>query len=240
MAITSASLTQFSDAANGTSYATSSISPSADKLILVNVAAAAENSGGNVIPTLSGNGLTWVQIATTTSEGTYLRNTLFRAMGASPSSGALTADFGVDNQSGCMIDVHEFSGIDTSGANGSGAIVQSVTNTNGAASSLTVTLAAFGDAGNATYGCFHRARDGTQEGQTEGSGFTELTDQWLNWVATFNQGQHVIFRDDNDTTVDSSTSTSYTISGIAVEIKAAAVGVIIPVFINHYKNQGMQ
>ena len=122
-------LTSFQDSTDATSYATASITPTANYLVLASVTSS--KSGTPDTPTLSGNSLTWVQynqIAYDTS-GTQRTTTFFRAMGASPSAGALTADFGGATQTACVIVVDQFSGVDTSGTNGSGAIVQSVTGT---------------------------------------------------------------------------------------------------------------
>ena len=224
MAITRAALTNGTSDADTTSYNTASISPGGDKLLLCAVAQSAYDSGNNDQPTLSGNGLTWVAIGSIVGAGgwsTYSRITLFRAMGASPSSGAVTISF-TNQQDSVLWDIQEFDGVDTSGTNGSGAIVQNATNS-GTAASLTVTLSAFGDSANATYGCFERVRDGTVQGQSPGTGFTELTDISLNFYTTYNMMLHVEWRNDNDTTVDSSTSSAWeSTTGIAVEIKAGA------------------
>jgi len=58
------------------------------------------------------------------------------------------------------------------------------------------------------------------EDQTEGSGFTELVDAWDDG-GTYANSLHTMWRNDADTTVDSSTTGSWDISGIAIEIKKA-------------------
>ena len=217
-AITQALLTSGGTTVDATSFATASITPSANKLVLAAVFAA--KTGGSVTPTLSGNGLTWVQVGTdTVSTGVY-RTTVFRAMGASPSAGAVTIDFGADTQVRCGWIISEFTNINTSGTNGSGAIVQSVTNTTTTGNSLIVTLAAFGDANNATFGGFGIVSD-TPTTVTPGTGFTEIAE--LN-IGADDQFIQTEWRNNNDTTVDASwdgVGGTPGAIGIAVEIKNA-------------------
>jgi hypothetical protein len=67
----------------------------------------------------------------------------------------------------------EFSGADTSGTNGSGAIVQSVVNNLNSTTSLTLPMAAFGNSANRPAAFFsHRV----QEATTEELNYTELDD----------------------------------------------------------------
>src|SRR5438445_7178536 len=71
---------------------TQSIAPGPNQLILAWVASTATPNPG--FPTLSGNGLTWVGAATAVGN----RIALFRAMGASPTAGPVTIDFGSSTQ----------------------------------------------------------------------------------------------------------------------------------------------
>ena len=220
MAITVALLTSGSSATDDTAYLTDSILPTANRLIIAAAASRVSTSPPEIC-TLSGTGLTWVEAGTVTGTGASTRRiTLFRSMGAAPSSGALTIDFAGNTQIGCAWSVVEFAGIDTSGTNGSGAVVQTATNNVAAATSLTVTLAAFSSADNATYGSFFC---GTNEDQTVGTGFSELHDLgttaeplrvFTEWLAG------------NDTTVDESSATSTGRGGVAIEIKAAAAAAV--------------
>src|SRR5260221_1561104 len=81
---------------------TASISPAGNKLILVSVGNMV-NSGTVNIPTVSGDGLTFVQINTQRGQSNTWCTTIFRAMVASPSSGALTIDFAGQSQAGGII-----------------------------------------------------------------------------------------------------------------------------------------
>lgn len=219
MAISATNLTTTGSGTDAASYTTDTVSPGSNRLVLLwvySIAASAPN-----VPTVSGNGLTWQQIDSQIDTNNLRRGTLFRAMGASPSSGIVTIDFGGQTQAGAAWSVAEFDGVDTSGSNGSGAIVQSAkTASVGTSTSLTVTLSAFSSVSNATFGAFGIPLN-TAGLPDPGSGFTELgqrnqsspnlaiVTEWLNGT---------------DTTVDStSAAASVPWVGIAVEIKLAPV-----------------
>lgn len=153
-AITETDLTAGADTTDQDTYITASITPSANKLQLISI----ENAKSTLdAPSVAGCNLTWVAIANVSYNqivGPSKTITILRAMGASPTTGTLTITFGGVLQNGCLWSVAEFDGIDTSGTNGSGAIVQSATNRSDAAASLTATLAAFGAPYNVAYGAF--------------------------------------------------------------------------------------
>lgn len=200
-----------------TSYTTSSgtFTTNALQLLLVGsqVAAGTVNT-----PTVTGGGLTWEVVATALTSN-QRRATLFRAMGTG-SSGALTIDFAGQSQVRAGWSWSEATDVDTSGTNGSGAIVQSATGVvdGTTTTGVTVTLGAFSSANNATYGCirFGTITAGTL---TAGSGFTEIA-QAASTVKY--QSQYVLA---NDTTVDWTWPSELTFSqAIAAEIKAASSG----------------
>lgn len=203
--------TAFSSTSNVASYATASWTPVAGRLYLV----AVSNSDANdaIVPTLSGNGQTWTQVSTQQLTALTRRITVFRCLAASPSAGALTADFAGDAQSGCMIHISEWSGIDTGGTNGSGAIVQAVAAQWASAAPL-VTLAAFSSANNGTYGSF---QTGNETVTLPGVGFTQLS---IGTYATPTSNLYTEWRADNDTSVDAVCQNNNGV-GIAIEIKAA-------------------
>src|SRR3990167_10083775 len=212
MAVTATHLTTAVSDTDATSYTTASISPAANNLVLVAVYSH-DASAPTATPTLTGAGLTWVQVGTLTTTGdSQARLTLFRTLSASPGSGALTIDFGGETQNRCMWSISSFGNVDTSGANGAGAVVQSATNTASSVTTLTVTLSAFGNTNNATYGCLGQ-NAGTQA-ITAGTGFTELGEA--------NSGEfeaiETEWRVDNDTSVNWTTSEN-NLAGIAVEIR---------------------
>ena len=176
MAVAATNLTTDGNNADQTSYATASITPTADTLVLAwfvsSIAAGTPN-----LPTASGNGLTWVHVATRI-HGTR-RMTLFRAMGSSPSTGAITFDLASQTADGAQWSVAEFSGINTGGTNGSGAISHKAVNSSSGATTLTATLSSFADTDDATAGAFFHAANETT---TLGSGFSE--------IGTVNQATH--------------------------------------------------
>lgn len=160
--------------------------------------------------------MTWAQVATraATAAGDKPRITLFRALASAPGSGALTVDFGGTTQLHCAWSVVEFDGVDTTGTNGAGAIVQSL-GADGSSTSAIVTLAAFAAVENATYGAVASRQGAT--GLTAGTGFTLIHDE-----RATGESLHVgtEWRADNDTTVDFTTAdTPWAIIG--VEIKAS-------------------
>ncbi|MBI2011079.1 MAG: IPT/TIG domain-containing protein [Candidatus Colwellbacteria bacterium] len=208
-AVTVTGLTSAYDGVNRTSYSTASITPSANKLILVSLV----TRGGTVNPTVSGNGLTWDTVKIE-GEGLNMALWVFRSMGASPSTGSITFNFGAETQSAAAWSVDEFSNMDTGGTNGSGAIVQSVGNTV-TGTSITVTLAAFSDVNNATFGAVVHNRN---EAHTQGDGFTKVSDVS---GASPDQALMAEFKGTNDTSVDASWVTSGSARGIGIEIKAA-------------------
>lgn len=201
---------------SASSHTTASITPSANALVLVFVCTTTSTSN---VPSLSGNGLTWVAHYGPVNYSGDGTQTVFRAMGASPSSGAVTISHTV--ASNCRWIIVEFTGVNTSGTNGSGAIQQSTANSNYGGTSVTVTLGAFSSADNATCGGFWANRNTTPTG---GSGFAILGSQQAN-----NRRLAHEYKLANDTTVDMSYSNSGNQHGWAAEIKVAAAADPVPV-----------
>lgn len=224
--VTAVNLTSGSTGASTSTVTTASVSPSANKLQLLAVNSRNFTGSAPPAPTVTGCGLTWVQVTNIqydTGPTSLKRVTLFRAMGASPTTGTLSIDFAGDSQTDVCWSLDEFTGMDTSGTNGSGAIVQTVTakDETGSATSITATLAAFASASNATYGAFAHVAPTNGQTASAGSGFTALAspvDTTIGLIAEF--------KTTNDTTVDGSISgVSYELGMIAVEIAAASSGV---------------
>ncbi|KXK09251.1 MAG: hypothetical protein UZ22_OP11002001129 [Microgenomates bacterium OLB23] len=197
---------------SATSFNTASISPGSNKLILLAVASRVSGAGNNV-PTATGNGLTWEVVESAKDSLSWNMVTILRAMGSSPTSGAVTIDFAGQTQINAIWSITEFDGVDTSGTNGSGAIVQDAENSGASVTSLTVTLGAFSAGANATYGAFVSE---VNQNTTFGSGFTEIHETNI----TDNTGQ-TQWKNSNDTTVDWSWTSNARVAGIGVEIKAS-------------------
>lgn len=218
MAISGSNLAKEYFATDATSFTTTaSITPSANALVLCYIDST-EGVAPSTTPTVSGNGLTWVLVNNRIQGGGH--DFVFRAMGASPSSGQVTVDFGATTKTSCTVIVDQFTGVDTSGTNGSGAVVQSAVNSAATGTSLTVTLAAFGDStNNVAYGGHAHAAN---EAVNVGTGFTELGEAT---GASPNRGTQTEWKIGEDTSVDASWTSSAANLGIALEIKAASAAV---------------
>lgn len=123
---------------SATSWSTSgTFSPVVNRLYLAGVADIV-GGGSPPTPNIAGCGLTWQQIATI-SVGVF-RVTFFRAMKPSGlTSGALTISFGTLTSDSSII-VDEIAGVDTSGTDGSGAVVQFVPGSGASAHKATVNI----------------------------------------------------------------------------------------------------
>lgn len=203
-------------------YASGSISPAANQLIL----AAfwwAQTGVGTVSAT--GNGLTWV--AVDSNAGGTRKMQLFRAMGSSPTPGAVT--FTVTGGSGTPSrgawSIIEVAQVDTTGTNGSVAQVQNGNNGSNSATTTTVNLAAFSNPNNITIG-FLGADNGNTI--TPGSGFTQIA-QANNGAEGFSIQSQVQYA--NDTTVDWTISPAADIRATAVEVKVIPQGGILAEFV---------
>lgn len=219
------SLENHTDSA-GTGFTTASYTPTANALILLGINCRNSSSTEPTISSVSGNGLTWVSVGSVyydNSSGSRKKLFLYRAMGSSPSAGAITVSFGQTNSHYTWV-VDQVTGVDTGGTNGSGAVVQSATNSEigGNGGVLTVTLAAFASANNGTYGVFG---DDSEQAATIGSGFTELGRMDSTSSEPFIHGLISEYKTTNDTSVDMTFAAVVGAStgGIAIEIKQAEV-----------------
>jgi hypothetical protein len=169
-------LTVGTNIVNTTIYTTASIAPAPNALVTVVVLG--HRTYGAVSPTLSGGGMSsWTQVASVDFDtfGVPLRRlTIFRAMSASPGSGPITITFS-GNVSNTQWIVSQWTGVETSGVNGAGAIVQTGSAAADAVNGLTTTLAAFGNANNVAYGVF--GINSNVLAITPGAGFTEIAEQ---------------------------------------------------------------
>lgn len=93
-------------------------SPGANELCLIAVAQRNESLSLSI----AGNGLTWVEILNLDNAQGQCGISVFRAMGASPSSGAPAITIGGTNTTPVVGVGIRLSGVDTSGTNGSGAV----------------------------------------------------------------------------------------------------------------------
>ena len=136
------------------------------------------------------------------------------------STGAVTFDFGANSQTTCEWVIDEFAGTDTSGTNGSGAIVQSASQAYQPVSAdpFTVTLAAFASANNGTYGVSTSDRGVVQ---SVGSGFTQVGSSGVSGVGAMSTMSE--FVSTNQTTVAFNAGGTGNNAGIiGIELSAAA------------------
>jgi hypothetical protein len=101
MAVAASNITSGRDTDGNSTATTASVTPVANRLYLLTVTSRTNITTDPNIPTVTGNSLTWVSINSVvydTTGASRRRVTLFRALGASPSSGTISVDFGGQNQ----------------------------------------------------------------------------------------------------------------------------------------------
>ena len=196
----------------------------------------AEVKAARVIPwpviSVTGCGLTWVPVDSVHGAWGKPTTRLYRAMGTSPNSGPITISYSPASTDPNWLplrvswSVSEFEGVNTSGTNGSGAIVQKGTASTGSGSSggssLTVNLAPFQNPANAVYGGFNKLGDYTSTWNRE-SGYTQLTQGNLynNWDGL---NSMTCWKPSPDQTVFATCPWGHS-EAIAVEIRASTVPV---------------
>lgn len=201
---------------DATSYTTTGTAGANGKGYLITVLNAKATTPDT--PTLThAGGLTCVQVATAL-RGAIMRATVFRAFKTSGvSAGTFTADFAGATQTGCIIIVDELDGMDETGTDLSGAIVQSASN-NGSSGTASATLATFADAVNNA--AFLSSYINSNIAITEEAGYTELADLGHGTPTRAGQTEYKLGED----TSPSSTFTTSQWVCIAIEIKVDAGG----------------
>ena len=217
MAISPTTLTAEYFATDATSFVTTaSVAPAANALVTVSIDSS-EAVAPSTTPTVTGNGITYTLVNNRIQGGGHCF--VFRGMAASPTNGQITVDFGAVTKTSCTIIVDQHTGVNTSGSNGSGAVVQSAVNSAASGTSLAITLAAFGDAtNNVAFGLHvHAANEVT----TLGTGFAELGEGRGTPPSRCSQTE---WKTGEDTSVDASWVSSVANLGIALEIAIAPSG----------------
>jgi List-Bact-rpt repeat protein len=175
-ALSGSNLTSGNSGTPGTTFTTASVTPSSNNLVLLDVTSSlASGNGACAISSITGNSETYVKVASQLSgnaqgTGKIDSTEVWRGLAASPTAGAITITYGCSPTNVSWV-VDQFSGTDTTGTNGSGAIGIVSTNFGGGTSPSTVSMGTFGSAANGTYGALgsHGATTNTQ-----GSGLTLL------------------------------------------------------------------
>lgn len=219
MAISFSSLTKGTDVDGNSTSTTASVTIPANCIALLRVNSRTGITTNPNQPTATSTGATWVAVNSVvydTTSSSRKRLTVLRTMVASNQTGTVSISFGGQNQTDVewSLEVSDAT-VDTSGTNGSGAVVQSVTATDANGGAVTATLAAFGSTNNATYGAF--ANDSGTGTMTVGSGFAALG---VNAGSVLNGGME--WKATNDTSVDATFDAvaGATSGAIAIEIKA--------------------
>lgn len=201
-----------SSTTNSSSYSTASNSPTANRLQLLVI----RNYGatGLVPSSVSGCSLTWELITSQSFNGGVGMLSVWRALGT-PTTGSLTISFS-SSQNGIIISWSEAANVDLTGSNGSGAIVQSVSNTGTAATSISATLAAFGSSENRPFAAVTTSNTRTITPQTSWSELSETSSaEDLTLEAQWRS-------DATDTASHGSWTSNSNCAIIAIEIKAAS------------------
>lgn len=216
-------------------FTTASVSPTPFALQILTINA---SRGASALPTapttLSGNGLTWVLISTLSYDNAGVGRAaawVYRALASAPSTGTLTASgMGLNADSNVIYQWQEFTGVLPSGSNGADAVRQVVNSTAGSSSTPSVTLAAFGNANNATFGYVAGRGNANPTTASAGTGFTLLNSRYNNTqVQTIFAATE--WRADNDTTPDFGFSASDGAGGwmvCGIEIVAATLKDLVP------------
>ena len=206
---------------NLASYTTASVSPAANALILLVVDR--DDDTLAQAPTVSGGGMSsWTLEETNAYDvagGVRSELRVYRAMSATPGSGAITIDFAADAQSGCSWSVIQVTGVDTGGTNGSAAVVQSIV---AAATStgITANMGGFARRSHATLlAVAHQFNEATS---AESLSWTELSD--TSYVNP-GKGLATYFRADNDATPSATWTTSALAGAIGIELRAHTTAV---------------
>jgi len=210
-AITITNRTALFDTAAASSYNTASVSIAAGSVVLVGVTS---SIASGTAPTISVSGLTltWAESAMTLYSATVRRIAVWEAFAASAQSGVITITHDV-NSTGTSWSVEEVTGMDTTDP-----VLQPTTGTTGT-TSITITLAAAGDAANRPY-LFNSHRANEVTAHDSAGGWTELSD--VNGTGP-SMGAEAQYKSDAfDTTCFASWTTSSNTGGVCLEIKIAA------------------
>ena len=215
--ITHTLLTAGNDVPNQAVYTTASISPAANALVTIAVVGH-RSTAAAAQPTVSGGGMSaWVEVGSIafSTVGTPLkRMTIYRAMSASPGSGPITITFPATESNASWI-VSQWTGVNTSGTNGSGAIGQTASNLADGVTSIGATLAALGGPNNIAYAAV--GTSGSAIGINPGAAFTEISEQKP--IESPNGILEALFAA-NQTNPSASWSGAFSAAILAIEIKA--------------------
>ncbi len=170
-----------SDIRSTAHYTTGQVAPTADALVLAFVANVKRplTSGTLTTPRLSSPGLTWEVVDSVTTPDGERRLTCLRARGPAPAAGAVDIDFADQVQQLCAWSIVEYTDVDATGLNGSGAIGFSQP-VRGSGARLDATFTPADKARDRAIGAILLAPTGQPSPVTPGAGFTEIGEETAN------------------------------------------------------------
>ena len=214
-------MTSGGSASNTKTYTTASIAPAANAL--VTVAILGQRSSGALTPTVSGGGIsTWAQVASVDYDpvGTPAsRLVVFRGMSGSPGTGPVTITF-TSSMSNVAWMVSQWTGVDQTGTNGSGAIGQTGSNAGDGVTSLSKALAAYSNANNVGFGVVGVSAN--PPFVTPGAGSSEIGEVGSTESTDLETQSGV-----NDNTIAATLASSDNAGLLAIEIKAGSGGATV-------------
>lgn len=203
------------DATDTTTYSMLSATLKAGVMYLLSVENSAASAGAvSSIDSATGGYPTFTSRSTTQFNTAANRISIWSAVPTTDWTGVLRVNFGA-TQTGFIGSLDAFFHVDTTTNDG---IVQNAVGTGSSVTPL-ATLGAFGSSANATFGAFGV---GASAGGTTSTGYIEFLDSGTGPPA---QQMQVVFRPDNDTTVDETIVTNPW-GACAVEIKSLGTGAV--------------
>lgn len=225
MALSQSALTNAGSTTAGTSFGTASITPTANRLVIVEIATTHTTSANAAVPTgVSGNGITYALLASKASTAGGFTTSLWRGMSASPSAGAITINY-ANQVNRINWSVFEIDGVDISGSNGANAVNSNTAtgeNVTATVATVTATLAAFANANNGAIAACLWGMAGATQTCTPDTGWTEVSDAGvaIGGAALCLEAQ---FRASNDTTAQGTWAANGAVQTVAAEIVAAPI-----------------
>jgi hypothetical protein len=160
---------------NQNTTSTASIAPAPNTLVTITLLS--HRSTATISPIVTGGGMaSWDLVASVDFDTLALphrRLSIYRAMSATPGSGPITFKF-TNQVSNLEWSVSQWTGVETSGVNGAGAIGQTGANRANAVNGLSVALAPFGSPANVALGAF--GVNSQVAAITPAAGFSELSE----------------------------------------------------------------
>lgn len=204
-------LTQGQASSPGSSVATASVSPGANKLLVLIVAHRSFNTNAFNPSSVTGCGLTWAAKGSGfISDSNAVRCMVYTATGPSPTSGAVTINYGVSVASSEWV-LLEVDGAYSAGIGGGKALDQFVTSS-GTGTGASIGMSTFRNADSGTLGIFALT---SNQGITPDATFTELGEQSGTTTAL---SLEVAYEAANNNSIDPSWTTSSKWCGIGIEI----------------------